>query len=223
MLNPAIKALVAGALAASLMLPGVSAFAEADMPAAPDPSTATVASSPEQPLAYTDQWATLQPGEWKWYAFKYSYDDSDNSNQAAANLRLDANPANAVTVILLNGEQVRAWQHGQKLEGFGAATTAMYPQKIRTKLADFCPSHANDPVCSGATNRVTSACENLRGAVNPNVDTCHHKVFDQRGYAEWSGIIRSSGTYYVLVRANSQAAGPVQYRLRINGDGLSMK
>ncbi|MFN8464053.1 MAG: hypothetical protein U0X20_00820 [Caldilineaceae bacterium] len=223
MLNPAIKALAVGALAASLMLPGVSAFAEDDMSSAPDPSTATVASSPEQPLAYTDQWATLQPGEWDWYAFKYSFDDSDNSNQAAANLRLDANPANAVTVTLLNGEQVRAWEHDNKLEGFGAATTTMYPTKIRTKLADFCPSHPEDPVCNGASNRSTSVCENMRGPIDPSVDTCHHKVFESRGYAAWSGLIRSSGTYYVLVRANRQAAGPIQYRLRINGDGLSMK
>ena len=171
MLNPAIKALVACALAASLMLPGASAFAEASMPAAPDPSTATSRVYAEHPLAYTDHWATLNPGEWDWYAFKYSFDDGHNSNQAAATLRLDANPANAVTVTLLNGEQMRAWEHGQKLEGFGAATTAMYPEKIRTRLADFCPSHADDPVCSGAANRVTSACENLRSRVNQNVDT----------------------------------------------------
>lgn len=223
MLNPAIKALVAGALAVSLLLPGVSAFAKADMSSAADPATATAASSPELPLAYTGQWATLKPGEWDWYAFKYSFDGSDNSNQAAANLRLDANPANGVTVILLNGEEVRAWQHGQKLEGFGAATTAMYPTKIRTKLADFCPSHADDPVCNGAANRSTSACENMRGPIDPSVDTCHHKVFESRGYADWSGIIGSSGTYYVLVRANPQAAGPIQYRLTLNGDGLRMK
>ncbi len=223
MLNPAIKVLVAGVLAAVLMLPGVSAFAEADKTAAPDPSTATEASSPEQPLAYSDQWATIQPGQGIWYAFKYSYDDSDDSSQATANLRLDANPADAVSVTLLNGEQVRAWQHGEKLEGFGAATTAMYPVKIKTKLVDFCPSHPEDPVCNGAANRSTSACENLRGPINLNVDTCHHKVTESRGYASWSGIIRSSGTYYILVRANRQASGPVQYRLRINGDGLSMK
>ena len=223
MLNPAIKALLAGAFGAILMLPGVSAFAEADMPAAPDPSTATIASSPEQPLAYTGDWGTLQPGEWKWYAFKYSFDDSDDSNQAATNLRVDADPANAVTVTLLNGEQVRAWQHGEKLEGFGAATTAMYPTKIRTKLVDFCPSHPEDPVCNGAANRSTSVCENMRGPIDPSVDTCHHKVFESRGYAAWSGLIRSSGTYYIVVRANPQAMGSVQYRLRINGDGLSMR
>ena len=43
-------------------------------------SNAGRVSSPEQPLAYSDQWMTIQPGEWQWFAFKYSYDRSRNSD-----------------------------------------------------------------------------------------------------------------------------------------------
>ena len=76
---------------------------------------------------------TIQPGEWQWFAFKYSFDSSRNSDddksndQEPANLRLDAEPENGVSLILVNSEQIRDWQDGEKLEGFGAATPAHRP------------------------------------------------------------------------------------------------
>lgn len=49
-------------------------------------------------------------------------------------------------------------------------------------------------------------------------------VIDSSGrYAQWSGKIDSSGTYYILIRYNPRVSGPVQYKLNAQGDGLAMK
>lgn len=221
--------LAAGLLAAGLMMPGVPAVLAKTQPtpaltpaATPVATAESVKSSPEQPLAYGDGWVDLQPGAWQWYAFKYSFDGSSDSNQAPASLRLDTKPGEGATLTLLNGEQVRAWEHGEKLEGFGAATPVTNAVRMKVELDTFCDDNPNDPVCTGGADRARSQCENLRNPASLD-DTCNFTMKESRGYATWSGVIGASGTYYILVRGNPRVSGPIQYKLTIGGDGLSMK
>jgi hypothetical protein len=189
--------------------------------------TSARASSPEQPLPYTGEWMTIQPGEWQWYAFKYSYDrsrnsDDDESNdQTPANLRLDAEPADGVSLILVNEAQVQAWQSGEKLEGFGAATPQTDKVENKVDIDRFCHDYPDDPVCTGA-DRSNTACENVRlGAPNPA--QCRYKTSESRGYSNWKGTIGATGTYYIVVRGDPRATGPIRYKFTFSGEGLTMK
>jgi hypothetical protein len=164
----------------------------------------------------------IHPGEWHWYAFKYSFDDSSDSNQAPSTLRLDTKPGEAVTLLLLNGEQVRAWEHGEKLQGFGAATPVTDHVRVKVELDTFCDDNPDDPVCTGSSNRAKSQCENLRDPASSD-ETCNFTLRQSRGYAAWAGVIGASGTYYLLVRGNPRLPAPMQYKLTIGGDGLSMR
>jgi hypothetical protein len=218
--------LVAAIAAGSMLLSGPQvAFAKTKPQAqtpTPVPTAAPVVSSPERPLAYSDQWVDIKPGEWHWYSFKYSFDDSSDSKQAPATIRLDASPDTDVTLVLLNGEQVRAWEHGEKLQGFGAATPVTDPVPVKVKLGTYCESHPGDPVCTGNPNRTNTQCENLRDPARQS-KTCDYTTEESRGYATWSGLIGASGIYYVLVRGNPDSAGPLQYKITVTGDGLSMQ
>ena len=193
-----------------------------------DQSGAGRVSSPEQPLAYTGEWMTIQPGEWQWFAFKYSYDrsrnsDDDKSNdQVPANLRLDAEPANGVSLLLVNKDQVQAWQSGgEKLQGFGAATPQTDKVQNRVDLDRFCHDYPNDPVCTGG-DRSQSACENIASGA-PNPSQCKYRTTESRGYSNWKGTIGASGTYYIVVRGDPRATGPIQYKFTFTGEGLTMK
>lgn len=222
MLKPTIKLLLAGLLAAGLMLPGVStALAQDEPPATPEPAPPPVVSSPEQPLSYSNQWVDIQPGEWHWYTFKFDFDDSTDE-QVPATIRLDTNPGAGATLTLLNKEQVNAWQHGEKLQGFGAATAATERVERKTKLSSFCNSYPNDPVCTGVPDHSGSACENLRDPAS-TATACRYVTNEPHGYAIWSGVIKSSGTYYMLVRGNPHASGSIQYKITTGGEGLTMK
>jgi hypothetical protein len=222
-----LKLLAVGLLAASLVLPGVSP-ALAKSPATPKPTptpTATptpVVSSPEHPLAYADQALELKPGEWHWYSFKYSFDDSGDADQGPAHIRLDTDPAEGATLLLLNGDQVRAWEQGEKLQNFGEATTVMDQVRIKVELDTFCNDFPDDPACTGDPVREESKCENLRDPAGHG-STCNFSASQSRGYATWSGVIGASGVYYILVRAEPQVSGSIQYTFSIDGDGLSMK
>lgn len=225
MLKPTIRLLLAGLLAAGLMLPKAPAVLAQPEPATPDPAPGAdekpVASSPEQPLAYRNQWVDIQPGEWNWYAFKFDFDDSRDDEQLPATIRLDANPVDGATLTLVNKEQVNAWQHGEKLQGFGAATPATERVEQKTKLSTFCNSYPNDPACTGG-DRSTSMCENLHNPAS-TATTCRYATTEPRGYGIWSGVIESTGTYYIIVRGNPRVSGPIQYKFTVGGEGLTMK
>lgn len=229
MLKPIFKVLanllIAGLLAAGSLLPGVTAALAKTTPTptpAPTPAAQPVESSPEKPLAYSDRWVDIQPGEWHWYAFKYTFDDSSDSNQAPTAIRLDTDPGAGATLLLLNGEQVRAWEHGEKLQGFGAATPVTDRVRVKVELDAFCDDNPDDPACTGSLNRVRSQCENLRDPASTD-ETCNFTLNESRGYATWSGVIGASGAYFILVRGNPRVSGPIQYKFTIGGDGLSMK
>lgn len=231
MFKTTMKLLATAALAASLVLPGISpALARNATPSKPTPkptpaATATaipVVSSPENPLTYRDQWIDLPAGGWHWYTFKYSFNDSSDADQGPANIRLDTRPAEGATLMLLNGEQVRAWEHGEKLQNFGEATTVEDRVRVKIELDTFCNDNPKDPACTGVPDREESKCENLRDPLAVG-STCNYSTNESRGYATWSGVIGASGTYYILVRANPQASGPIQYKITIGGDGLSIK
>ncbi len=184
-------------------------------------------SSPEQPLAYSDQWMTIQPGEWQWFAFKYSYDrsrnsDDDKSNdQVPANLRLDAEPANGVSLLLVNKDQVQAWQSGEKLQGFGAATPQTDKVQNKQDLDRFCHDYPNDPACTGG-DRSQSACENIvAGSGNP--EQCKYRTSESRGYSNWKGTIGATGNYFIVVKGDPRATGPIRYKFTFTGEGLTLK
>jgi hypothetical protein len=223
MLKPTIKLLLAGLLAAGLILPGVAtALAQDEPPATPEPVLPPVVSSPEQPLSYSDQWVDIQPGEWHWYAFKFDFDDSTDDEQGPATIRLDTQPVGGATLTLLNREQVRAWQDGEGLEGFGAATPATNRVEEKQSRSAFCNIYPNDPVCTGVPDHSGSMCENLRDPASTGT-ACRYTTTEPRGYSTWSGVIGSSGTYYILVRGDSRTTGPIQYKFTTGGEGLTMK
>jgi hypothetical protein len=223
MLKQTIKLLLAGSLAAGLLLPlGAAALAQDEPPATPEPAAAPVVSSPEQPLAYSDQWVDIQPGEWHWYAFKYDFDDSGDEEQGPATIRLDVNPVDGATLTLVNREQVRDWKDGEKLEGFGAATPATDRVEQKKSLSDFCNTYPNDPVCAGVPDFSDTRCENLR-APRSTVTECRYKTTVPRDYSTWQGIIGSTGTYYIVVRGNPRASGPIQYKFETGGEGITMR
>ena len=116
-----IKLFAAGSLSAACLLNWMPPTQAAALDPAPPPTPASTpaptVSSPEHPLTYSSDWAELQPGEWHWYTFKYDFDDSGDrgdSNQTPAQIRLTTEPADQATLLLLNGEQVRAWEGGEK-------------------------------------------------------------------------------------------------------------
>jgi hypothetical protein len=226
--------LVASLLAGRLLLPAPAAALAKAPTATPAPSltppgftaetgeAATRASSPEEPLAYGNEWIDIQAGEWHWYAFKYDFDNSGDSRQTPASIRLDAKPGEGATLLLLNGDQVRAWEHGEKLQGFGAATPVINSTRVRVDLDEFCDQNPDDPICDDQSDRADSQCENLRDPLSTD-GTCNFTLNEPRGYATWTGTIGASGTYYILVRGNTRLANRIEYKLAVSGDGLNMK
>lgn len=221
----AAKLVAVACLCAGLLLPLAALAAALATTPTPAPTPAPAVSSPEHPLAYSSEWAELQPGEWHWYTFKYDFDDSGDSgdsSQTPAQIRLTTEPADQATLLLLNGEQVRAWEHGEKLQGFGAATVVADRERVKVDLGTFCDANPNDPACNGSTDRSTSRCDNLHDPAAVD-NTCNYTLYPSRGYATWSGVIGASGTYYILVRSNAETSGPIRYRFTVSGDGLTMK
>ena len=143
MIHKLIKPVLSVALAASMFLPvAPSAFA----------ASPQVASSPEKPLAYNNSWQAIAPGQMQWFAFKYDHaaaKDADKSSTEShkdteshvvpADIQLYSRPVDGVTLMLLNGDQVRAWEHGQPLAHFGAATDVVDTTKKSESLARFLP------------------------------------------------------------------------------------
>jgi hypothetical protein len=210
-------------LAGGFLLQPRTTVAVAKAPPTPTPTPAPAPkSSPEQPLAYGDGWVAMQPGEWHWYAFKYDFDDSSDSRQAPSSIRLDMKPGAGATLLLLNGDQVRAWEHGEKLQGFGEATPVISSTRVKIDKGEFCEQNPNDPICDDNGNRANSQCENLRDPLSTD-SSCNFTLKEPRGYSTWTGTIGASGTYYILIRGSSRVAGPIEYKLAAGGDGLNMK
>ena len=182
MLYRIFKPLLVLALLFALLLPG----AQTALAAPPVPS------SPEKPLAYTDKWVDIKPGDWQWYAFKYHYDDSGDTPMQPAQIRFSTNPGEGITLELVNGDQVKAYEQGEKLQNFGAATTVYDTTRFKIKLRDFCRDNPNDPTCddNNGTIKVTQ-CENKRDPTNTD-STCNYSVTESRGYATWAGTIGAS-------------------------------
>lgn len=230
MIHKFIKPVLSVALAASILLP----MAENAFAASPQP-----VSSPEKPLAYSDSWQSIAPGEMQWFAFKYDHVDtkhdtdtnSSESNKDAethvvpADIQLYSRPVDGVTLMLLNGDQVRAWEQGQPLAHFGAATDVVDTTKKSESLAKLCRTNTSDPACGNVTligNHTGSRCANTPASTAATA-RCEELVRNALGYANWSGDLGASGTYYVLVQRAANASGPAQYRFTVNGDGVTLK
>jgi hypothetical protein len=229
MIRKFIKPVLSVALAASMFLPmAENAFA----------APSHVVSSPEKPLAYNNSWQTIAPGEMQWFAFKYDHTatkDADKSSTEShkdteghvvpADIQLYSRPVDGVTLMLLNGDQVKAWEHGQPLEHFGAATEVVDTTKKSESLARFCHTNVSDPACSTthlSGNQSGSKCVNTPTS-SAATARCEELVRNPLGYANWSGDLGATGTYYVLVQRAANANGPAQYRFTINGDGVTLK
>jgi hypothetical protein len=230
MIHKFIRPVLSVALAASILLPSAqSAFA----------ASPQAASSPEKPLTYTNTWQTIKPGEWQWYTFKYNHtdikhDENETSAETSsdvdghvvpADIQLFGRPLDGVTLMLLNGDQVRAWEQGQPLAHFGAATDVVDTTKKSESLAHFCRTNTSDPACS--TSSVGSSQSGTKCVNTPSSSAatarCEELVRNALGYSNWSGDLGASGTYYVLVQRAANASGPAQYRFTVNGDGVTLK
>ena len=229
MIRKFIKPVLSVALAASMFLPMAGTAFAASPP---------VVSSPEKPLAYNNSWQTIAPGEMQWFAFKYDHTaakDADKSSTEShkdteshivpADIQLYSRPLDGVTLKLLNGDQVRAWEQGQPLAHFGAATDVVDTTKKSESLARFCRTNTSDPACS--TSHISSSQSGSQCVNTPSSTAatarCEELVRNALGYANWSGDLGASGTYYVLVQRAANASGPAQYRFTVNGDGVTLK
>ena len=123
----------------------------------------------------------MQGGEWHWYAFKYDFDDSGDSRQAPSNIRLDMKPGAGAELLLLNGDQVRAWEHGEKLQGFGVASPVISSTRVKVDKGEFCEQNPHDPICDDNGNRANSQCENLRDPLSTD-SSCNFTLKEPRGY-----------------------------------------
>jgi hypothetical protein len=230
MKNKLVRPILAAVLVTGMLWPSAqSAFA----------ASPQAASSPEKPLSYTNTWQTIKPGEWQWYTFKYNHTDTkhdENENSAEtssdvdghvvpADIQLFSRPIDGVTLTLLNGDQVRAWEQGQPLAHFGAATDVVDTTKKSESLARFCRTNMSDPACSNSSigsSQSGTKCVNTPTS-NAATARCEELVRNALGYANWSGDLGATGTYYILVQRAANASGPAQYRFTINGDGVTLK
>lgn len=215
MKNTLRTALVAGILLLGLLIPGV-AIAQ-DEPAPP--------SAPRAPLTYTDSWNPIEPGAWHWYAFKYR----EAENNRPMLIRLYTRPHNGIELLLLNGEQVRVWQQGGKLEGFGAATPAYTLVEEQVSQEELCKAKPDADECqdgdldSNSTKVNPDDCAANNGS-DANDDNCFLlDVPEPLGYGQWAGKIGASGEYYILVRRAASSEGPGAYRIAVSGDGFTFR
>lgn len=207
--------LVTGILLLGLLLPG-AAFAQ-DEPAPP--------STPRAPLAYADAWNPIEPGAWDWYAFKYREAEGNRPML----IRLYTRPHNGIELLLLNGEQVRVWQQGGKLEGFGAATPAYTLVEEQVSQEELCQARPEADECqngdldSNSTKVNPEDCAANNGS-DGNDDNCFLlAVPESLGYGQWAGKIGASGEYYILVRRAASSEGTAAYRIAVSGDGFTFR
>lgn len=201
----------------ALLLPGVTeAKAAAPRPTPtpiPTQAPAPAPSTPATPLKHTDDWVQIQPGEYHWYAFKYDYDE----NNRPFEIRFHTRPWNGIELLLVDGEQVRVWQQGGKLEHFGAATPAFSLAEEEVDKNAYCKAKPTAQECAAPGRG--DKCE----PGTDDGDCFLLDVFQSRGYGQWAGALGASGTYYVLVRRNSRASGPAEYRFTVSGDGVAFR
>lgn len=229
MINKLIRPLLAAALVTGMLFPSAQSAFAASSPAV---------SSPEKPLSYSNSWQTIAPGEMQWFAFKYDHaakvDVDKNSTEShkdteshvvPADIQLYSRPVDGVSLMLLNGDQIRAWEQGQPLTHFGAATDVVDTTKKSESLARFCRTNMSDEACSTSHiggSQSGSKCANMP-ASSAATERCVELVRNALGYANWSGDLGATGTYYILVKRAATANGPAQYRFTINGDGVTLK
>lgn len=207
--------LLTGLFAVGLLLPGAT-FAQDEL--APP-------SAPRAPLAYADAWKPIEPGAWDWYAFKYREAESNRPML----IRLYTRPHNGIELLLLNGEQVRVWQQGGKLEGFGAATPAYTLLEEQVTQEELCKARPDADECkngdfdSNSTKVNPDDCAANNGS-DADDDNCFLlDVPEPLGYGQWAGKIGASGEYYILVRRAASSEGPGAYRIEVSGDGFTFR
>ena len=205
--------LVTGIFLLGLLIPGVAVAQDEPAP-----------STPRAPLAYTDAWNPIEPGAWHWYAFKYR----EAENNRPMLIRLYARPHNGIELLLLNGEQVRVWQQGGKLEGFGAATPAYKLVEEQVSQEELCKARPEADECqngfdSNSTKVNPDDCAANNGSDGDDDNCFLLDVPEPLGYGQWAGKIGASGEYYILVRRASHSEGTAAYRIRVSGDGFTFR
>jgi hypothetical protein len=199
----------------ALLLPGVAMAKTARPTPTPMPALAPTPalSSPASPLPYSGDWVPIQPGEYHWYAFKYSWAE----NNRAFEIRFDTQPWDGMELLLVNRDQVRAWEQGGKLESFGAATPAYALVEEEVSKKQYCAAKPDAPDCS-----TPSRGDKCKPGTDDG-DCFLLDVLEERGFGQWAGAPGASGTYYVLVRRDSRSTGPGEYRFKVSGDGVAFK
>lgn len=208
-------ALATGLLLLGMLLPGISLAQDAPM----------TPSSPQSPLTYDNAWTPIEPGAYHWYAFKYRTADSNRPMQ----IRFYTRPADGVSLMLLNGDQVRVWQQGGKLEFFGEATPAYRYVEQQVSLEELCKAQPNADECKNGDFDSNSDAVNPDDCVansggDRNDDNCYLlPVRDPLGFGQWAGELGASGDYYILVRRNTNSSGSGEYRFTTSGDGYTFR
>ena len=141
----------------------------------PEPGRTGRVSSPEQPLAYTDQWMTIQPGEWQWFAFKYSYDrepqqrrrqeQRPGAGQSPSRRRASPTAYRCSSSTRTRSRPGRAAARSSRV----LARPPPRPTRCRTRRGSTASATTIPmiPACTGG-DRSQSACENIsRGGPKP--------------------------------------------------------
>ena len=100
-------------------------------------------STPSEPIPYADQWLEIQPGEFQWYAFKYREAEENRPLE----ISLYTRGGDGIRLLLLNGDQVRVWQQGGKLEHFGEATPVYRHVEEPVSKDEYCREKPDADIC----------------------------------------------------------------------------
>ncbi len=123
---------------------------------------------------------------------------------------------------MLNGDQVRVWHQGGKLEHFGEATPVYRRVEEPVSKDEYCRERPDADICLDPSDGGGGVpCPNDDEA---DSDDCYLlDVPEPRGFSRWAGKIGASGRFYMLVRQDSRAAGPSEYRVVVDGDGAKFQ
>jgi hypothetical protein len=109
---------------------GFSFLGEPAPATAPAPVKAVAAETghlagtgPDNAQPVTDEWITINPGEYHWYYFDYSRDSkTKNEDLIPVEIKIYSEPAGAAQLTVRNGDDANAWRRDGTHQSFGACT-----------------------------------------------------------------------------------------------------
>lgn len=97
-------------------VPEVPVAAPAVAPA--EVSAELAGTGPDFPLMPTDEWQTIESGQYQWYAFSYDFDE----DYSPVEIRMFAEPKDGAILTVRNAEQAQLWREEGKQEHIGCCT-----------------------------------------------------------------------------------------------------